>query len=196
MNHPLHEAIGKTLKTIELSKTTQIYCDPACTGEQNIPLFINNTKDNAAECCNVDILFVKDGKGKVIIEIEEANIKPTKICGKLLTSAIAKYHIHKNSGSVSFSDATVFIQVVDTSRLQLDTNKDKQLNLIENALKALLPFCHITEYYLIQINGPSDTTELNNVKECVLKALALSAEQGMKPKQYNWNIRKFHTVVW
>ena len=174
MNHPLHEAIGKTLKTIALSKTTQMYCDPACMGEQNIPLFLNDAKSNSTECCNVDILFVKDGKAKVIIEIEEANIKPTQICGKLLTSAIARQHSHNNSGKVPFDDETVFIQVVDISRLQLKTNKDEQLNHIEEALKALLPFCHITEYNLIQINGHSDILELNHVKECVLTALALN----------------------
>jgi hypothetical protein len=179
MVHPLHEAIGKTLKTIELNKTTQIYCDPACNGDQNIPLFVNDTKSNSTECCNVDILFVKDGKAKVIIEIEEANITPTQICGKLLTSAIAKQHIHKNSGNVPFGDSTVFIQIVDTSRLKIDTKKDKQLILIEKALKALLPICHIMEYCLIQVNGSPDTAELSRVKECVLKALALSAEPGL-----------------
>lgn len=177
MLHPLHQAIGAILKTIELSTTIQMYCDPACTGEQSVPLFISDTKSNSTECCNVDILFVKDGKAKVIIEIEEARITPTQICGKLLTSVIASHYIHKNSGIVPFSDATVFIQVVDISRLQINTNKDEQLNLIEKALKALLPFRHISEYHLIQINGISDTVELNLVQECVLKALTLSAER-------------------
>jgi len=44
--------------------------------------------------CNVDMLILKGGKIRAIMEIEESDIKPVQICRKFLVSALSKYFIH------------------------------------------------------------------------------------------------------
>ena len=95
MKHPLHKAIGDMF-TGGLLPGYEILKDPACGGEQNIPLFCSEEKSNQTKYCDVDLLIVKSNKIKVIIEIEQANIKPTQICGKFLTSALSSFYIHED----------------------------------------------------------------------------------------------------
>lgn len=87
MGHPLHKAIGKIIDEKSLPGC-KILKDPACGGKQKFPLFSSKRKSRETEYCDVDILILKSNKIRVIIEIEEANVKPTQICGKLLTSAL------------------------------------------------------------------------------------------------------------
>ena len=95
MNHPLHEIIGEII-TSDLFPGYKILKDPACKGDQNIPLFCSEIKANQTEYSNVDLLILKSHKIKVIIEIEEADVKPVHICGKFLSSAMTKYYIHES----------------------------------------------------------------------------------------------------
>jgi len=67
--------------------------DKACGGNQHIPLFCTSEKSRETEYCNVDMMILKNDKIKVIVEIEESNVKPTQICGKLLTSALSRFFI-------------------------------------------------------------------------------------------------------
>ena len=86
MSHLLHKVIEKIIdKNIPLGY--DLLKDHACSGNQNIPLFSSKKKSNQTEYCNVDLLILKKDKIKVILEIEEADTKPTQICGKYLTSA-------------------------------------------------------------------------------------------------------------
>ena len=86
--HPLHREIGMALKNY--FDNQGLILDPACGGNQNIPLFLKGQKSNKTEICNVDAAIIRNNKVKVIIEIEESTITPTQICGKLLTSILAK----------------------------------------------------------------------------------------------------------
>ncbi len=65
----------------------------------------------ATEYCNVDLLLFKDDKIKAIVEIEESNVKPTQISGKLLTSALSKFYIHESNGDkpVGMAENVLFI---------------------------------------------------------------------------------------
>jgi hypothetical protein len=58
--------------------------DEACGGRQRIPLFNTAQKSRKTEYCNVDLLVLKQNKIKMIVEIEESNVKPTQICGNSL----------------------------------------------------------------------------------------------------------------
>jgi hypothetical protein len=78
----------------------------------------------------------------MIVEIEESNVKPTQVCGKFLTSALAKCFMHESKGNkpVEMADSVVFIQIVDTSKLVRGrTAKFKQWKALEDSINKLLP---------------------------------------------------------
>lgn len=139
--HKLHKEIGENLKLLNFEKNSKLILDQACGGIQHIPLFINKNKSNKTEICNVDALILKDQKIKVIIEIEEANIKPTQILGKFMTSALSKYYIHNNElRNIEMDENVLFIQVLDTTKLKENkTSKFGQFKHIAEAIENILP---------------------------------------------------------
>lgn len=141
MEHSLHKAIGDIF-TADLLPGYEILKDPACAYDgQNIPLFCSEKKSNQTEYCNVDLLIVKSNKIRVIIEIEEANIKPNQICGKYLTSALSSCYIGKfnDNKPVSMDDTVLFIQILDTSNLEKGTHKIEQWRNIEESITQIIP---------------------------------------------------------
>lgn len=142
MKHQLHKAIGDIF-TNDLLLGFEILKDPACAEDgQNIPLFCSEEKSLQTEYCNVDLLIAKADKIKVILEIEETDVKPTKICGKFLTSALSCYYIHGSGGNRAYSmdDSVLFIQILDTSKLEKEkTAKIKQWKNIEDSIKKIIP---------------------------------------------------------
>ncbi len=88
-NHPLHKIIGDIVQD-NIFPNCKILKDRACGGKtQRIPLFRSNYKSLDTKYCYVDLLIIKDNKIRVIVEIEEANIKPTQICENIL---LLHYH--------------------------------------------------------------------------------------------------------
>lgn len=80
----LHLRIGEILeKTLGNKKGIVLLRDAACGGNQHIPLFCTSARSRETEYCNVDLMILKNNKIKVILEIEESNVKPTQVCGKL-----------------------------------------------------------------------------------------------------------------
>jgi hypothetical protein len=150
--NPLHEKIGNLISNY-IENKDDLLKDPACGGEQHIPLFHNQAKSRAAEYCNVDLAIIKNKKIKIIIEIEESNVKPTQICGKFLTSALSKYYIHQNENYPLDPNVT-FIQIVDDSKLQEDTQKYTQLKALQQSIRRIIPLdgSSITDYHLIPVN--------------------------------------------
>ena len=138
--HQLHEAIGVAIAGADLPECTVVR-DPACGGDQRIPLFCCKDKSRKTEYCDVDLLVLKENKVRVIVEIEEANITPIQICGKFLASALATHFIHEKWGDpVEIGDPALFIQVLDTSRLKLDkTSKMEQWKRLERSIRVVLP---------------------------------------------------------
>ena len=173
ITHDLHKIIGGELKKamIATNRIDDLRLDPACDGSQNIPLFIGSSKSNATECCNADVLITKDDKIKLILEIEEANNKPTQICGKFLTSVISDTHIHIKTDNKPhiFHEEAVFVQVVDTSKLKHEkSSKMSQFKIIEDQLKELLPLRNIRSYRLFPINGAADTNNIAQLVEYIM----------------------------
>lgn len=139
--HPLHKIIGDIIQESELPNCA-IIKDPACGGEQNIPLFCVDKKSNKTEYCNVDLLILKDNRIRVIIEIEETNITPTQTFGKFLTSALSSHFIHRtqNNVPIGMGNSVSFIQILDTSKLKEDkTAKFGQWKHIEESIRNILP---------------------------------------------------------
>ena len=139
--HPLHRVIGDMIQDSDFPNCTVIK-DPACGGSQNIPLFCSPVKSNQTEYCNIDLLILKDNKIRVIVEIEEADITPTKIFGKFLTSALSSYFIHRtqNDVPIGMGDSVSFIQILDASELKEDkTAKFNQWEYIENSIRDIVP---------------------------------------------------------
>ena len=150
MEHRLHKIIGGCINRNEFPNC-KIIKDPACGGQQNVPLFCSKDKSNETEYCNVDLLMIKDNKIRVIIEIEETDVKPTQICGKFLTSALSTYYIHnsENNTPIGMSNSVLFIQILNTFKLKEKTSKIKQWKNLEKSIKNLLPIGKIRNYKLL-----------------------------------------------
>jgi hypothetical protein len=140
INHTKHKEVADVFKAT-LPSDCDLIVDEACGGNQHVPLFSASKKSRKTEYCNVDLMVLQKNKIKVIVEIEESNVKPTQICGKFLTSALSKYCVHESlpDRSVGMADNVTFIQILDTSRLKKNTMKIKQWKTLESSIKEILP---------------------------------------------------------
>lgn len=171
MEHPLHKKIGISLKALE--GRLKVVLDPACCDvpEQLIPLFMDEPKTNETEICNVDIMVIDKEKKRIhtIIEIDETSILPTKICGKFLTSALARFSEHKTYGKLLLHK-TKFIQVLSDKALKEDvSSKKRQAKRIEQKIREMLPnFATISEYSIFWERDLDDTcSQIINVINAV-----------------------------
>lgn len=146
MLHPLHQAIGDMILDAELSGYA-VLRDPACGGDRHLPLFCSEIKSRGNEYCNVDLLILESDdpeheKVKVIVEIEEANVKPLQVFGKFFSCALSQYFIHerKHNPPIPMADSVLFVQILDTSKLSKDkTAKENQWRNIERSMQAVIP---------------------------------------------------------
>ena len=173
MEHPFHKKIGDLINNT-VFPGCKIIKDSACGGNQHIPLFCSKERSRETGYCNVDLLITVDNKIKVIIEIEEANIKPTQICGKFLTSALSKYFIHEseNNSLVRMADSVLFIQILDTLKLKIDkTAKTKQWNKIKNSIQSIIPLkeSSISQYEIFY--GNKEKLDKKKLIDCISEFL-------------------------
>ena len=146
INHPLHQKIGSIIDNALKGNTgIKVIKDPACCTDghgpdrQHIPLFVSKDKRRSTRYCCVDLLILKNDKIRVIVEIEESDIKPTQICGKFLTSALSNYYIHKkDGGSKDMGESVAFIQVLDSSKLKGLNAKLDQFLLLKKSINQIL----------------------------------------------------------
>lgn len=169
-NHLLHDKIGKHLHKKIVGKNIEILTDPACGGDQKIPLFFLAEKSRDTQLCQVDSLIMKNREVKVIIEIEESNIKPVQILGKLMASTIAKYYNNtkKEHVNIKMADNVIFIQVLDTKALPSESKKRKQWENINNSINEILPKLntHIKTYKIFY--GKLDDIKLDEITKFIL----------------------------
>ena len=146
LSHPLHEEIG-TLISEQRFSGCEIKRDPACTrkheciGKQHISLFCVEDpakKSRKTKYCDVDLLIAKDRQVKVIVEIEESNVRPTQGFGKFLASASSTHYIH-GTEIYQMADEVLFIQILDNSKLiKGKTSKEAQWLNIEKSIKEIV----------------------------------------------------------
>jgi hypothetical protein len=169
--HPLHLAVAQTIAQ-QLPDQYKLLRDPACGGEQHLPLFVGPKKGRETRMCCVDLLICYSGKIRTIIEIEESGFLPTKLCGKFLQAALATHFIHDSQpeGPLPYADNTSFIQVLDSSKFPgSGSRKDGQVQLIKQEIQSLLPLRNITDYQVILIAGNDDRNGLALLGEEVQK---------------------------
>ncbi len=154
--HPLHVAVADLFEE-SISSDCQLIRDEACGGYQQIPLFMCKQKSRETEYCDVDLLVLKDGKIRIIVEIEESNVRPTQVCGKYLTAALAQYYIHetRNNKPLRMHNSVTFIQIMGSSNLKVNkTDKFIQWENLERSIQNILPIkgSKITNYRLFYGN--------------------------------------------
>ena len=140
-NHSLHRTIGEAVAEAILPPF-EVLRDPACGGDQRIPLFSSDEKSRRSEYCNVDLLVLSPDGIEVIVEIEEADVTPVQVCGKFFASALSRCFIHqrKKNTRIGMSGSVLFVQVLDASRLKKDeTSKIEQWGEIERSIQGVVP---------------------------------------------------------
>jgi hypothetical protein len=172
MQANLHLIIGQILEEYLVGKDDlSLLKDKACGGNQYITLFCKPEKSSATEYCNVDLLILKNNRIKVIIEIEESNVTPTQICGKILASALTNWYIHEstNNTPIKMAESVTFIQIVDPSRLNDNTKKPEQWDLLQNSIRGVLPLKNspIKNYFLL----PASTADFQRESKTQSKLL-------------------------
>ena len=166
MCHPLHIAVAKKIEQ-QLPSCCKLLCDPACRGDQQLPLFVGTEKSRATRMCCVDLLILSDGNVRGIIEIEESGFFPTKICGKFFQTVLATHFIHDKQSEepIPYAETVFFIQVLDGSDLKPRSCKRQQGKLIEQEILKLLPLRGITNYRLLFVSSKDDQAGLDAVGE-------------------------------
>lgn len=180
--HPLHVVVAKKIED-RFKGYGELEIDSACGGDKHLSLFIENEKGepekgNETRMCDVDLLFIVDKKVRVIVEIEESGFKPTKICGKFLQSAFAKYYIDdsRSEPNLPYGDNVLFIEVFDALKsLPQGSKKREQARNIETRIQNLLKIMSstITEYHLFFIHGKNDTDGFERIFSTISRGVGL-----------------------
>ena len=135
-NHPLHKRVGEIFIECLGDK---VILDPACGGNQQIPLFIDKTPRNDTKITNVDIL-VQHNEKIIICEIDESKYNPNHILGKCFSVEIAKYWKLTDDREMKPLDKNIyFLQILRTDKLKKASKKPEQWNNIETILQGYFP---------------------------------------------------------
>jgi hypothetical protein len=180
VTHSLHAAVGALIaETVKGLPECTIVGDPACGGNQNIPLFCDRKKANSTEYCDVDIIILKEKTARVIIEIEETKVTPVQIFGKFLASALSSYFIHPKWGSLEMGDSLLFIQILDASKLKQKGSKKMQWNRMQQSIRTIIPIkgSRISDYSLFQGTTEDFTTNIKESKDLVASIRSFLADQ-------------------
>lgn len=114
-------------------------------------MFRTANSSREAQYCNVDVLRLQDSRVKVIVEIEESGVKPIKICGKMMTSALSKYFIHESQphASVPMAAKVLFVQVLSLPAHGVTKSRLYQWNNLKMDIREQLPIGAISHYELL-----------------------------------------------
>jgi len=163
--HPLHVAVAELFEDA-LPSGCVLIRDQDCGGAQRIPLFSSETKSRSTEYCKVDLLVLRNGRIKMIVEIEESGLEPMQVCGKFLTSALTHYYIHElgDDEPIGMDDDVSFVQIMDSSKLKDKTSKIKQWRNIEESINKILPVkgSKIIKYRIFH----GDASHFGNKERC------------------------------
>jgi hypothetical protein len=171
IRHPLHRKVGNLM--CQWCDPSRLVLDPACSAHgHNAPIFLVPEKSRAAEICNVDALLLCGDYVRLIIEVEETDIKPTNICGKFLTSALGMCYIHRTHGIRQYHlrDAT-FVQILSSAGLHgARSKKRRQAQLIAKAITDLcnhgvLPITQYAQFW--DLHSTADVERLKAVVDDV-----------------------------
>jgi len=132
--HTLHQAVGNTLRSIE-RQGTEILLDAACGGKgRQIRLFGDESVGNSSCLTWVDAAIVVDGEIKVVLEIEESNVRPLYLCGKVFATALCNY-CSRGRHRIPMAPSMLFIQVIISPKTT--SSKLKQCEYLEKTINQI-----------------------------------------------------------
>lgn len=138
VEHKLHQVVGDiAVRNFGENVKLDFACCKNTDARQQLPLFSSREKSRKTQLCKVDMLIISGNEVKVIIEIEESGMIPTKICGKFLTSGLAKYYIHYGEKEVLLANPLLFIQVLNSEKIPEKSSIQSQWVNIGKALQRL-----------------------------------------------------------
>lgn len=155
--HDLHQAVAKAIDILSAPiDNLEVYFDEACEidnkPKMRLPFFLTEEAHNDTEITNVDLMILKGEKVKLVCEIEESDITPTRTYWKIFSAATAKMCKLKDNTRYELNDNGVFIQVLSSKKLNKENSKKISQGInIEMAINDFLKSqCSwIKEYYLI-----------------------------------------------
>ena len=173
----LHMEVARFLRQSGLPADCHLLFSRPCGGHQNLPLLCSPQTGNPVECFNPDILFVKNGLLKLILDIEDIAISPAQICGNFLASALSTHFVHDvlNNSSTAMDKEVMFIQILDASELQDGTATLCQFEAIEQLIQGIIPLrgSAVTEYRLYWLQGAAELRD-NSARKTDLRDTILS----------------------
>jgi len=153
MSHLLHKKVADCIDSlITQNSDLLIIKDPACGGSCNIPFFMSKDAHNDTEITNVDFIVVKEGKIRLVCEIEESDITPIRTFGKVFTVVAAEICKLKDGTNYVLHPGAIFLQVLSTAKLKPMTKKKDQGDNIKKAINKIIKSTNnswIEEYELI-----------------------------------------------
>ena len=115
--HPLHQIVGEALTTkLGNQPDTVVLLDRACGGTENVQLFCSEPLTFASRLCKVDAAIAHCGEVKVVIEIEESNIAPVQLGGKVFAPSLCRV-CKGRSGVFPVGADLLFVQIIDVAKL-------------------------------------------------------------------------------
>lgn len=113
-----------------------------------VSLFCSKNKSRITKYADIDIAIIRDGKLRVIVEIEESRRHLSHVFGKFFMSVISAYLIKDHAVEL---DSVLFIQIIDTSKLKAKSLKLRRFEGIEKSIQSIIPLKNskITEYRLL-----------------------------------------------
>jgi hypothetical protein len=162
MKYPKHDLHNKILMLISglVPPGLLVLYDKDCVPKNNsqgnlilrkLPFYLSVNAQRDTCVSNVDLMIIKNNKIKLVCEIEESGYNPTKIYGKVFSTASAimskvdsgtKYDLDKNG---------VFLQIISSNKLSKYSKKKFQGKNIEVAINDIFKKAGlwIKEYHLI-----------------------------------------------
>lgn len=160
IQHQLHQLVGEILvRNFGENVKLDFACCKNTDARQQLPLFSSEDTSRETQLCKVDMLIVSENKVKVVIEIEESGRIPTKICGKFLTTGLAKLYKPYKGNALSLASPLLFIQVLSSVGIPDKSSIPKQLLNIEKGMQKISNVDGRQMYYLLVVGDP-DTFEM------------------------------------
>jgi hypothetical protein len=131
--HKLHVWIGEILKEIGVPGC-EVILGKDCGGDNSIQLFCKDWPAMATRFLLPDAAVLKDGELKGIVEIEESDIRPLALSGKVFASAFASHSSYRGT-TYPVAAYAFFVQVIDTSKLSARSSKLAQCSYLRESIR-------------------------------------------------------------
>jgi hypothetical protein len=156
IEHKLHQVVGDiVVRNFGEKVKLDFACCKSSDSRKQLPLFSSEDTSRETQLCKVDMLIVSENKVKVVLEIEESGRIPTKICGKFLTTGLAKLYKPHKGNALLLASPLLFIQVLSSAGIPDKSSIPNQLCNIERAMRKISNVDGRQMYYLLFVGEPN-----------------------------------------